>query len=114
MDPFLKTAVVGTAQAGTQLPASGSAIVPLTQQLPTETGERSFLLAAAAQAIYTQAGLVASEAPETLPVAEPDTKPACSLRIAQLIEALFQPAHDILLTEALQRLQRTQQRLPHE
>ncbi|GHO89128.1 DUF5691 domain-containing protein [Dictyobacter formicarum] len=114
MDAFLKTAVVGTAQQGAHIPTTASAIDPLTQQLPTETGERSFLLAAGAQAIYAQAGMISPEAPVPLPVAEPDTLLACSMRIANLIEGLFQQPANILLPEALQLLQHLQLRLPHE
>ncbi|GLV59877.1 hypothetical protein KDH_67010 [Dictyobacter sp. S3.2.2.5] len=114
MDAFLKTAVVGTAQVGARIPTTGDAVDSLTQQLPAAEGERSFLLAAAAKAIYTQAGRVAPEAPALLPIATPDTLPTCSMRVAQLIEGLFQQPHNGLLPEALQRLQQLRQRLPHE
>ncbi|GCE06585.1 DUF5691 domain-containing protein [Dictyobacter aurantiacus] len=114
MDAFLKTAVVGTAQVGARIPTAGDAVDALTQQLPAAGGERSFLLAAAAQSIYTQAGMIAPEAPAPLPIAAPETMPTCSMRVAQLIEGLFQQPHNILLPEALQRLRHSQQRLPHE
>ncbi|GCE20601.1 DUF5691 domain-containing protein [Dictyobacter kobayashii] len=114
MDTFLRTAVVGTAQQGSQIPATETALDELTQQLPADKGERSFLLAAGAQAIYSQAGMIAASAPEPLATAGPETWAPCSTRVARLIEGLFQQPANILLPEALQHLQRRQLRLPYE
>lgn len=113
MDEFLTAAIIGTAQYKNALPITHSAVDTLANQLSSEQKERAFLLAAGARAIYLQAGKQVVIAAEPPAPAAPETRQACSEQVANLLIDLFMASNSVLLSEALQRLNAAQLRVPH-
>lgn len=114
MNKLVTTAIIGTGQQATTDLSTGTAVDALTKQLASEQPERTLLLAAGAWALYQQAGYSAKSLPISQSSAPAEEKVACSSRAAQQIATFLQGKHDVLFSEALERLQRVQQRLPHE
>jgi hypothetical protein len=114
MNKLVTTAIVGTGQQATIDLATGTAVDALTQQLTREQPERTVLLAAGAWALYQQAGYSPQELQISQSPAPAEEVRVCSPKVAQILTDFFQEKHDILLPEALARLQQVRQRLPHE
>src|SRR5215469_3903858 len=104
MNKLVTTAIVGTGQQATTDLSTGTAVDALTKQLPTEQPERSLLLAAGAWALYQQAGYTVQVPRVPQQPAPAEEKDVCSSKVAQIISGLLQGRHDILLSEALERL----------
>lgn len=112
MDAIVTAAILGTGQYPVLHVKTGTPVDALTSQLPSDETERTFLLTAGAWALYFQAGHVAAPAP-TLPSPAPSEQlAACSPEGELLMESLLRGEHGELLSEALQRLQQAQLRLP--
>jgi hypothetical protein len=114
MNKLVTTAIIGTGQQPTTDLSTGTAVDALTRQLPLEQPERSLLLAAGAWSLYQQAGYTVHAPQLSQQPAPAEQQVACSSKVAQIISGFLQGRHDLLLSEALKRLQRAQQRLPHE
>jgi hypothetical protein len=114
MNKLVTTAIVGTGQQTATDLSTGTAVDALTRQLPPEQPERSLLLAAGAWALYQQAGYTVHAPQLSQQPAPAEQQVACSSKVAHIISGFLQGRHDILLSEALKRLQRAQQRLSHE
>ena len=114
MNKLVTTAIIGTGQQATTDLSTGTAVDALSKQLACEQPERTLLLAAGAWALYQQAGYSAQALQISQSSAPAEEKLACSSRMAQQMATFLQGKHDVLLAEALERLQRAQQKLPHE
>ena len=114
MDTIVTTALVGTEQQSSPDIATGTEIDKLTTQLAGEDIERRILLTAGALAFYRLAGQVAAPAPTLPERALPETLPACSAKVAQILANLLQGEHNDLLPEAYTLLEKAHLRLPFE
>lgn len=114
MNRLVTTAIVGTGQQAMTDISTGTAVDELTKQLTREQPERALLLAAGAWALYQQAGYAPQSPLISYQPAPVEEKKACSSKVAQTLANFLQGKHDVLLPEALERLQQAQQRLPHE
>jgi hypothetical protein len=114
MNKLVTTAIIGTGQQATTDLSTGTAVDALTKQMTHDQPERTLLLAAGAWALYQQAGYSTQSSPLSQQPALAEQKTACSANAAQIISGLLQGKHDVLLPKALERLQRAQQRLPHD
>jgi hypothetical protein len=94
--------------------STGTSVDTLTQQLATDETERKLLLSAGAWAIYQQAGRIAESLPTAPEPAAPESLPACSPKIASLLEGLLKGVHDELLPEALERMRHVGLRASYE
>ncbi len=114
MDGLVTLALVGTARHNSAADtATNTPIDDLTAPLPTEEPERALLLRAGAFAIYRQAGKTSRETIELPTPAAPETRPPCSPGAATLIGRMLRESN-VLLPEALERLNRAGQRLPFD
>ncbi len=115
MDSILSSAIVGTGQASKHHLTTGTPIDTHVAQLTPSEIERKLLLAAGSLALYQQAGNTPAQAPEPPQPAASENAPTCSKKAMHLLQELFQKEqHELLLTEALQRLKQARQRLPYE
>src|SRR5947207_11647509 len=114
MNKLVTTAVVGTGQQATTDLSTGTAVDALTKQLPSGQPERTLLLAAGAWALYQQAGYSVQSLQVSQQPAPAEQKSVCPAKVTHILSGLLQGRHDILLSEALERLPRAQQRLPYE
>jgi hypothetical protein len=114
MNKLVTTAIIGTGQQATTDLATETAVDALTKQITHDQPERTLLLAAGAWALYQQAGYMV-QAPQLSQQSAPaEQKAVCSAKVTQMLSGLLQGKHDILLLEALERLQQAQRRLPHD
>src|SRR5436190_6599249 len=114
MNKLVTTAIIGTGQQATTDLSTGTAVDTLTKNITSEQPERKLLLAAGAWALYLQAGYTAPAPQISQQPALAEQKTVCSSKVAQILSGLLQGKHDVLLSEALEKLQRAQQRLPHD
>ncbi|HEY7416870.1 MAG TPA: DUF5691 domain-containing protein, partial [Ktedonobacteraceae bacterium] len=114
MDSLTTIAIVGTGQQQLEKIETGTPIDTLAAQLPTETSERTLLLTAGAEAVYRQAGYQAIPAPAAPPLAREETQQACSKEATYLLELLLKGQYELLIPEALERLQTANFRVPYE
>ncbi len=116
MEKLVGVALVGTArQHGPLDTTTGAPVDDLTATLPADEPERALLLRAGAAAIYRQAGQITSaqiDAPKARP-APPETRPVCSPSLAALLRQMLKDGN-VLLPEALERLNRAGLRLPYD
>ncbi len=114
MDELSRVALVGTQQAGTELPAAEPGVQPLFDRLPSPGRERELLLRAGAGAVYRRAGVAARRIAE-LPAAAPaESQRACGPALTGLLHALLTGTHGAVLLEALELLSAAGLRLPPE
>ncbi|GCE12286.1 DUF5691 domain-containing protein [Tengunoibacter tsumagoiensis] len=113
MNQLVTQAIVGTAHQSEQPMTTGTSIDDLLPHLATHTPERRLLLVAGAQALYQQAGLHPYTIETLSEPAAPEQLPDCTPAAANLISSLLQHSRQQeFVLEALQRLQKAQQRLP--
>ena len=116
MEKLVTVALVGTARHHGPLDTATGAPVDDLAATPTDAEpERALLLRAGAAAIYRQAGRLATtqmEAPTATP-APGETRPACPPGVAVLLRQMLKDGN-VLLPEALDRLNRAGQRLPFD
>lgn len=111
MRRFMTAGLVGTAQAGGQLPPDDAPSDTMVGALAMESVERAYLLRAGATAVRQVAGyrpVRLHDAPEP---AERDRQPFCNRAVEQLIGVIVAEQKEPLLVEALDRLRRSGQTL---
>ncbi|HVX11123.1 MAG TPA: DUF5691 domain-containing protein [Pirellulales bacterium] len=114
MDDLIKRLVVGTAAQPNAQVETGTDVDGLLAGLSAVDTEQKLLIAAAAGAVYRQAGYSAEKAKERSAASPPDAEPVCSPPLAQLLRRMFDGEHAAFLGEAWQRMAHAGQRLPHE
>jgi Family of unknown function (DUF5691) len=114
MNKLVTTAIIGTGQQATTDISTETEVDDLTRQLAREQPERTLLLAAGAWALYQEAGYIPQSPQISYQPAPVEEKKACSSKTAQILTDLLHGKHDVLLPEALEKLQQARQRLPHE
>ncbi|HLY30783.1 MAG TPA: DUF5691 domain-containing protein [Ktedonobacterales bacterium] len=114
MDGLVTLALVGTARHRSSADtATHTPIDDLTSTLAAAEPERALLLRAGALAVYRQAGQTAPAQIGAPTPAPSETRPLCSPGAAALLGRLLKE-ENILLPEALARLNRAGQRLPFD
>ncbi len=114
MERLVAAALVGVARhSGSLDTATGAPVDALTAALPADEPERALLLRAGVAAIYRQAGRVAQCDVESPALAPAESRPVCSPGAAALFKRLFKEGN-VVLPEAVERLNRAGLRLPFE
>src|SRR5262245_38833956 len=116
MDPLVKLALVGTANARVEqiAPGDGHPADELFCEAPTDEAEHVLLLRAGAQAVCERAGYVALEGIARPPAAGIESGPQCSDRLVGVLANALADSDKGLLGEFLTEMASIGLRLPAE